>query len=189
MNVGGRLLAVGDKFSTSNAINQIATASNSGGSGTGSGALIYADIATGFVIASNDGTPCVNLIYSSNGTATATANTFYFDPEFVYGKVGRIRSVTVKYGKVLASAGAGVNGSLSLSLLVDGGATTYTVVNGLASVAAPLVKKYTLTTSAGVLPMFSSCAFQLSWVTGTGAGSAPTISKVEIEYELVDVSA
>lgn len=180
MNAGGKILSIGDKFKRGTSINHVYTTSDTGPSGC----LLYSDLIGGF-IASSGATPAVNTIFSNNGSSVGSVRTFFFDPSFGYGKQGRVKSVVVKYYDVLAAHGS--NGTLTMNLNINNNTTQALIINGLSSVALPLVKKYSLTTAGGVLPMFSTIGFSLAWTASTVG--IPVVSKIEIEYELVDISA
>ncbi len=182
MNAGGRLLAMGDKYRKSYAINYLNLASASGISGV----LQYAELITGFVLSSATAAstaPCINTIYVNNGMGAASCKTFFVNPNFPYDKVGRVRSVIVEYYQELA---AGNNGALTMQLITNNSATTHTVISGMSTVSLPLQRKYNQITSGGKLPAFSTIGWQASWTTSTTA-SSPQICRVEIEYELEEL--
>jgi len=183
MNAGGRLLAMGDKFEESYAINYLNLASANGLSGT----LQYADIISGFIISSATSpgvAPCINTINSNNGIGAGSVKTFFVNPEFPYGKTGRVISVIVEYYQALSASGN--NGTLTLQLTTDTSSTTHTVISALSSVELPLTKRYTQTTAAGKLPAFSTLGWFAQWASST-TGNSPTISRIEIEYIIEEV--
>jgi len=175
LNAGGKIIAMGDKYKKSYDINHLYSTSQQGTSG----ALLWTDLQQGFV-ASAGVTPCLNIMQSSNGTGDGNLKTFYFDPEFDYMKIGRVKSVTVKYYG-LCTAGAG---TMSLQLFTDNSSTSSLVINALDTVALPLQKRYSQTTAGAPLPSFSTVALSLVWPT---VGASPVVSTVELEYELLDV--
>lgn len=180
MNAGGKILAMGNSFKKSFAINHLFTTSATGTSG----ALLYVDLITGF-IASAGTSQCVNAIYSNNGAGTCEIKTFFDHLDLPYNKLGRVTDIYVRYANPLVAGGT--NGTFSLFLSTDNTTQSATIINALSSVAIPLKKRYGLTTSSGVLPTFSSVGFFASWAAST-AGASPAIVSIEINYELIDLT-
>ncbi len=177
LNCGGYINTVGDRFTkNSYAINQIAAFSNVGTSGV----LIYNALQSCLLGASSDGTHAFENINNTPGAGSC--RTPLFTPDFPLDKMGRIRSVTIEYYQPIAASGT--NGNITVALQVDS-VTQAPLVSSLSSVVSPLLKKYSIPTS-GVFPQFVGVEILINWNASTG-GDSPSISKIMIDYELVDI--
>ena len=185
INSAGSVITVGDRY-TKNVypINTISIMSNNGFSGV----LAYNQVRTCLMGSSGaaDGTaPCFNNL--DNGKGAGDCRTTLYSPNMPFGKVGKIQSITVEY--YVALAAGGTNGNFSLTISVDSNNATYLVVANQSEVTQPLTKRYTRTTSGTLLnaSVASFSAFQLafSWNSSTG-GSSPLVSRVIVEYDLLE---
>lgn len=185
INSAGSVIAVGDRYTKNTyPINTVAVFSNSGFSGV----LIYNKLRACLMgsSAASDGTaPCFNNL--DNGMGGGSCTTTLFFPETPFGKVVKVSAVTVHYYQPLAAGGT--NGNISLTLSVDSNTATYLLLANVSSVTVPLVKRITRTTAGLLLnASVASCsAFQLqfSWNSSTG-GSSPQVSRVVVEYDLLE---
>lgn len=184
MNVGGKLITVGDRYEKNNyGVNHIGTFTTPGVSG----GLFY-DFGSSLTMW---GGTSASTTYTFSALQTATnssgagnCRTFSYFPTFPSGKIGKMKRITVEYAQTLNATGT--NGTFTLKLYPDN-RSAYTIVDAVSSVAVPLTKRYEYTSAGAVLPEFTSFEFYMEWVAGTSG--SPIISKVMFEYDLVDIKA
>lgn len=186
LNAGGLVVSVGDRYSESTAVNTVAVFGNSGFSGV----LKYNELQTCLMGSSSasDGTgPVFNNINNGYGGGNARSTVVY--PEFPEGKLGRVKSVTIQYYQPLAAGGT--NGNFSFQVVTDSNTGTYTILANQSSVTAPVTKKYTRTSAGAILnasvASFSGVSWLISWNEASPGGVSPSISKIIIEYELLEL--
>ena len=180
LNAGGKIIAVGNKYVKSNAVNHIATLSQNGTSG-----ILFYNTAASLLAgsAASGASYCFNNI--NNGAGSGSAVTYYFDPQFAPGKRGKAKSIIIEYEKPIAAGGT--NGNVSISLGFDTNSQTRTIVANKSSVVVPLVKRYLYSTTGEPMPEFNTFRFTFSWAASTN-GVSPTISRVIFEYDDVNVN-
>jgi len=103
-------------------------------------------------------------------------------PEFPEGKQGKVRSVTVYYGKTSAAGREltiYLGGNNVASVQLDDGVSTVTSDN--------LITRYTDPLSGTEFGNFSDIRVLLAWGSGTSATYAPVVKKIVIDYELVNL--
>jgi hypothetical protein len=93
---------------------------------------------------------------------------------------GRAKQVKIYW------AGTSDTHAITVSLNIDRGVTTTTIVNNLSSVTS-LLTKYEEDTSALPLPRFSSIGLSVSWACTSSNNPPPIIQAVEVFYEPVNV--
>lgn len=181
LNSGGYILSVGDRFSGGYAINNIASLTSI----TNSAVLIYNTTQLCLTGSTAQGS---TYNFNNINLAKGEGNVYfpYISPGFPPGKVGRVTFVEVEYfQEVTAVAG---NGDMSLVIRTDGGVATPNILSNVSSVTAPLTKRYTLTAANGPLPSFSSISPLVTWNQSNGSTNSPTLSKLVIAYELLDIT-
>jgi len=122
--------------------------------------------------------------FKSNYAASSQLATAIAEPIFPEGKKGRVKTITVHFGKV-SSVGRSLNAWVSGN---DTSASQF-ISNLIEVEAGSLVKKYKATTSGGTLPKFQDLRVIFQWQAGTAAVDAPVIQKVEIEYETINIES
>ena len=106
------------------------------------------------------------------------------EPTFTNEKKGRIKSVTVRYGRVEATPGRKVD----IKLRYNRGASVVTLAtDDYPASTTELVKRFEHDTSGAELPAFTDLALDLVWKTGTNNSDAPIISSVEVAYENINI--
>lgn len=182
MNSGGKILAYGDKYNKSNAINHIATCSVSNTSGF----LIYNFGNTNLTSSSDDNASTASLNnFDSAGTDAGSLTSFNFQLPLPHGKRARVVSVQIQYYQTLDANAS--NGSLAMSLITDFGTTT-SLLSGVTSIATPLIKKYLYTAAGTPLPHCTTLGWSMTF-TGPSTTGTPFISQVQIEYEDADIGS
>lgn len=183
INSGGNIITIGDQFnSQSNAINAINSCSFASDSGWIAVLPNLVGVVGGVFASSADGVSfCLNAFQTEY--AATQVITDYFEPTFPPLKIARARSVTVYFRDVVTTNAS--NGSFTLTFRTDYNAgTAFTVLSGATTVAHPLIKTWKNTSSGGVLPTFQNIAPFLTWNSGV---NTPKVSKIVLEYELVDL--
>lgn len=119
---------------------------------------------------------------TNNYAASATVATAIAEPVFEEGKIGRVRSVTVYFGKTSS-------GGRAMSLYIQGNDTTADqIISGVEDVVAGnLVQRFTSDINGGTLPKFQDLKCILTWSGGSGATDAPIVKRVDVEYESINI--
>lgn len=182
LNAGGKILAYGDKYAKSSAVNHIGTCTNA----SSSGFLLY-DFTDSALVASSDNNVSTGSLnnFGSVGTDSASMTSFSLQLPLPHGKRARIVSVQVQYYQTLAT-NAG-NGTLAMSLITDF-VTTTSLLSSVSSVDNPLIKKYLYTASGAPLPHCTTLGWSMTF-TGPSTTGTPFISQVQIEYEDADIGS
>jgi len=183
-NAGGYIVSIGDRYKTSYAVNQLTYFSNTGYSGV----LAYNQLGDCFVgsSAASDGTvPCFNNINGGATSGSARFSDYY--PDVPSGKLARLKNVVIEYDTVLTADAS--NGNMSMVISTDANSGSYTLIANKASVAIPLINRFTRDVSENILgastASFTSFQILISWNAGSG-GSAPRISRISVEYEFIE---
>lgn len=141
--------------------------------------------------------------FISSGTTTSgglqTLNTGYEDssffqgaagePIFPTGQKGRVRNVTVTFER-----GATGGRVVAVSLQDELGNTTNIISaaenlgNTTAIDSSNIVTDRHYTSAGAVLPRFRAISPIVQWSSGGGAGAAPSIASIEIEFEAVNTT-
>lgn len=188
MNCGGEIVAIGDRFSETRGLHPTNHIGSFRSAGVSGGMFYDAGTTSNLVLwggTSASTTYTLTSVSGSNGHGDGNCRTFSYFPTFPTGKIGKITSVTIQYGKTLIAGGT--NGTFSLFLFPDD-LVTYTIINAISSVSNPLTKKNLHGLTDVVYPQFNSFELYFQWVAGTG-GLSPTVSRVMVEYDHVDISA
>jgi len=120
--------------------------------------------------------------FRNNYNSSALVYTKVVEPEFPEFMQGRIKSVTVVYQK--ATSGGR---DFSLDFLTD--VSSNNLITGKTTVTN-LIERYR-NSNTNLVALngtgFKQLQLYLTWGAGSGSGSAPAISRVEFEYELINI--
>ena len=185
INSGGRIITVGNPYQKgSNVVNYIGAFRNE----TTSGVIDYSFIGSCLMGGSSaGGTHSFNTMNGFQYDGQAVAQGYYFQPDLPYGKIARIKSVVVEfYSIVTANAN---NGSLTINMRTNfSPGTAKRVVNLLDSVDT-IIKRYTYSNTGESFQSFTSISPQFIWETTLGSdGVVPLISKLSVDYELLEIA-
>ena len=183
INAGGYITTIGDRFTPSNATNNIALIN---GSNVGySGVLLFNQLRTclmGSTAATAGSSPSFHNM--DNGYSNGEIKYPFVFPPFPSGKRGIIRTVEIEY----YSTNDGT-GTFTLQVDIDNGSATYTVINAESTIALPLVKRKTRTSAGDILGAsfgsFTSIRPSFTWAAGT---TSPLVSRLSIEYDLIETT-
>lgn len=120
--------------------------------------------------------------FRSQYNSSALVYTKVVEPDFPEFMQGRIKSITVVYQKSISGGR-----DFSLSYLTD--ATSNNLISGKSTITN-LIERYT---SSNTNPIalngtgFKQLQLYLTWGAGSGSTAAPAISRVEFEYELINI--
>ena len=98
---------------------------------------------------------------------------------FPSGKRGRIKYMEVEYQSPIAGSGG-----MTLKISTDTNTVITTVLSAVTTVTGNLLKRYTRDSSNNTLPTFSNLDVSVEWAAGTG----PIISRMMLEYELLEIT-
>jgi hypothetical protein len=117
--------------------------------------------------------------FRQNFYSPANAITKVVEPEFPEYMQGKIKSITVTYQK--ATSGGR---SFTLDCLTD--AVSNNVISNKTTVTN-LIERYERYSNANSFNLFKQLQISLSWGAGLGSSSAPAISRIEVEFDLVNI--
>jgi hypothetical protein len=186
MNCSGRIITIGSPYKKGMMVNHIATMPSTQTSVSKSGCIFYVDINSStltpgyFASVIDNSVNYLQSFYINNGTGAGSCTLPLCVPKFPMGKRGRVKSIEVEYFTPVASTG-------TFTLRIKTDTVSSTIINALATVTAPLNRRYTRDTSANTLPHFSNFELLCSWGTST-AGDCPKISRLMVEWELVEIT-
>jgi hypothetical protein len=154
---------------------------SSAGSGTDSGAIRTLSttmqvISTG--TSTSGGLQKITTSFSTGSVATALAS-----PVWSEEKEGKVKSVKVEYA-------ATASGGRSIDVILWGNNLAATTILSTVSTvtSSNIVTKVIDDSSGNELPKFEDLGLILQWQSGSGAGDAPRVKRVTVEFEEVNIT-
>ena len=176
MNCGGDLYRIGSKFKQGYMVVKYGTLSSTGNT---SGAFI--NLGGNFIGSTSNGGSPYYLGTTTYQTLGAGSCRFPYLTNLVpQGKKGRVVFLEVEY----YAPQTATTGGVTVTINTDTGSSTTTVLSGVNTVTGNLLKRYTRDINGATLPSFSNFDIGVSFTTG----GTPIISKIVVEYELLEIT-
>lgn len=184
VNTNGKIYAIGDNLKDGYNVNHVMSCVSTGQPG------FIKNLVENSLIASSSTASVHSMSKFGNTDSydTAALYTCYYNVPLPEGKIARIRSVQVEYYGTVTNAGRYLTVELATDIDASFQINTNAVSN-LATVAAPAQKLYSKNYLGAPYGQFSSISLHLVWNDNGGSTSAVKVTKVIVNYELINLGA